>query len=766
MAEHGEQGRPGPAGLGGEQLDLIVRRIEYLPTLPAVAAGLVELAAEDRDASAAMLDLARLDPALTAGMLARANRGGGDARTVDQAAERIGLDAARSVLLAAPALPCPPSESFKVGRRAATDPDASGPAAMGHREFWRHCIAVGSAVQMLAPEAQLSIAPGEAFVCGLLHDIGKLALQRCFPKSYSRVLAAVETRAGDIADHERGIIGVDHCAFARRLCEHWRLPAAVREVAWLHSQPPEAIPPRSPYRQLIALAGLADTIARREAIGFSGNQAFIGSLAEQSEGLGICDAAVREVIERLGRAVPRRVAALGLGRQDRRPPALHDSLAGANAELARINERLQRRSDALRRRAEAFENLAAFTSSLTPEASVADVLVAVARLTAAGVDHAATAAAPVVAYSPDDVEGVVLAACFRGGDNVDWRRMEAGPAAGAHGDGPAAGRADDALADLLADPYEIGDWLDPVGYEHRPLACGGRWIGGVLFPARRPDPAGAEAADEVLDALIAGMTLALAMVLSRTRATAISDGLAGASQALAAAQSASAEARAFAAVGEMAAGAAHEINNPLAVISGRAQLNAKRAKDEEDRRMWSLIAEKAQQISDIATALMEFARPRSPSATALSAAELLRQAAEAFRRSDHPKAAAARVDITIGEDLPEVMADEAQMRAVIAELMTNAANAAAGDPVIRLGAEACEDQDAVLFSVADNGRGMDPETVAGAFTPFFSAQQAGRRRGLGLPRARRYVENNGGRIWIRSEGGKGAAVYFHLAAAR
>ena len=64
--------------------------------------------------------------------------------------------------------------------------------------------------------------------------------------------------------------------------------------------------------------------------------------------------------------------------------------------------------------------------------------------------------------------------------------------------------------------------------------------------------------------------------------------------------------------------------------------------------------------------------------------------------------------------------------------------------------------------VRDTGPGMDARTLDSAFTPFFSAQRAGRRRGLGLPRAKRYVENNGGRIWIRTRPGEGTTVYVQL----
>ena len=62
--------------------------------------------------------------------------------------------------------------------------------------------------------------------------------------------------------------------------------------------------------------------------------------------------------------------------------------------------------------------------------------------------------------------------------------------------------------------------------------------------------------------------------------------------------------------------------------------------------------------------------------------------------------------------------------------------------------------------------GMDEPTAQRAFAPFFSSHQAGRRRGLGLTRARRYVENNGGRIWLESRPGQGTTVTVRLPVAK
>jgi signal transduction histidine kinase len=314
------------------------------------------------------------------------------------------------------------------------------------------------------------------------------------------------------------------------------------------------------------------------------------------------------------------------------------------------------------------------------------------------------------------------------------------------------------MAMLLAEPHDLDDWADLSQYTHQPLLCAGQWTGGLLVQASAP-PRAADA----WTALAGAMAMALAGVQSRSCAVRLSEHLAGASQVLAATGDALAQAKTLAAVAEMAAGAAHELNNPLAVISGRAQLMAGRAGSEDERRAWELITEQAQRISDIISELMEFASPAEPSPQEIDARDLLTSAAGTFAAGDHAQARTARVDIDVGPDVPALWADRRQVQTVLAELIRNAATAVQPSGQIRLRAQGQAGQ--VLLTVEDRGGGMDERTLANAFTPFFSSQRAGRRRGLGLARSRRYVEINGGSIRISSQPGRGTSVLVLLPAA-
>ena len=115
------------------------------------------------------------------------------------------------------------------------------------------------------------VNPEEAFVCGLLHDLGKVALDACFPKSYERVAAKAEVLRGCVTDVERDVLGVDHTTAGQRLAEYWKLPPMVRETVWLHHQLPETTPVHIAHGAHVRLVQVADRLARHMRIGYSGS---------------------------------------------------------------------------------------------------------------------------------------------------------------------------------------------------------------------------------------------------------------------------------------------------------------------------------------------------------------------------------------------------------------------------------------------------------------------------------------------------------------
>ncbi|MCJ7543576.1 MAG: HDOD domain-containing protein [Phycisphaerae bacterium] len=735
MAEQ-SQHDPWAAGrLTSAQLDALLRDLTELALPPSVAA--VALAAMQRAPTgtgalpAELLELIRCDPALTARVLRLAASRTLPAATVPAAVERLGTEVVRLELLAACA--------------SAEDSPQEDPFSL--HQLHRHSLAVALAAEAIA--GHLGRADGEqAFVCGLLHDLGKLALVAALPKSFRRAAGLAASSQGDISDVERRLIGADHATVGRRLAELWRMPAVLVEVVWLHHQPRGAIPPAAADAAMIELVGLADAVARQLQLGFSGNFLFHPPVRDRAEAAGLTEADLQELLRQVPQALEQR--------QQRIAPsdAGPGSIRQLAAQLTAAHRQLHTEAAAATTQAAAFHQLGAFAATLGGQSSVPQALEQIAELLAGACGLAPSDDRAIVVYSIDETRRTIQALRHDGRARSPCRTLQAGSA----GPGTPAGDAAAVLAALLANPQDLADWLDPSVSRHVPLVCTGRWVGGVLLPADAVS-ASAEGTQETVTGAAA---MALAIVQSRCRAILLSEQLAGASAALAASQQALAQSQALSAIGELAAGAAHELNNPLAVISGRAQLMRDKAGSAEERKTWALIADQAQRISDTLTDLMEIATPPPPQPQPVELAELLKSAAEAFSSSTHPQASSAQVDIEVGEGAPAAWADVAQIRWVVAEAITNAATAAEGQAHVRLTGRCGDDGQSVLLTVSDDGPGMDAMTMERAFTPFFSLQRAGRRQGLGLPKARRYVENNAGKIWIASQPGKGTQLHVRL----
>lgn len=204
------------------------------------------------------------------------------------------------------------------------------------------------------------------------------------------------------------------------------------------------------------------------------------------------------------------------------------------------------------------------------------------------------------------------------------------------------------------------------------------------------------------------------------------------------------------ALAEFAAGAGHEINNPLGTIAGRVQQLLRGERDPERRRALLTIGGQALRIRDMIGDVMLFARPPEPHPERVEVSASIRSVAAKFQED------AADRDCSLQTDVPDrlaVWADPVQLSVVLSELIRNSLNALDGiGGVVRIVAEPAPEQAGlVLISVVDNGPGFSDTEREHLFDPFFSGRQAGRGLGFGLSKCWRIVTNHGGRIEARSE---------------
>ena len=203
------------------------------------------------------------------------------------------------------------------------------------------------------------------------------------------------------------------------------------------------------------------------------------------------------------------------------------------------------------------------------------------------------------------------------------------------------------------------------------------------------------------------------------------------------------------ALAEFAAGAGHEINNPIATISGRVQLLLRDEADPERRQALLAIGAQAWRVRDMIGDLMLFGRPPEPRKERVELGELVRAAVEPLYES----IAAKRATIDLRAEAPVyVEADPVQLKVVISALVQNSLNALEAGGPITLATSVVDERGQLwgALTVTDRGVGLSDLDREHLFDPFYSGRQAGRGLGFGLSKAWRIVSNHGGRIDVDS----------------
>jgi PAS domain S-box-containing protein len=214
-------------------------------------------------------------------------------------------------------------------------------------------------------------------------------------------------------------------------------------------------------------------------------------------------------------------------------------------------------------------------------------------------------------------------------------------------------------------------------------------------------------------------------------------------------------------VGEMAAGIAHELNNPLTSITMLSQMLVKDDMPSEDKEDLQTIHAEAKRAAAIVKNLLTFARKHAPER---QPAQLNRVLEDVLKlRSYEHKVNNIQVDARLDDNLPEIKVDYSQMQQVFLNLVLNAEQAMIeSHHQGRLSVTTERVNGHIKASVRDDGPGISEENKKKLFTPFFTTKEVGKGTGLGLSISYGIVTNHGGRIYAESEPGKGATFVVEL----
>ena len=212
----------------------------------------------------------------------------------------------------------------------------------------------------------------------------------------------------------------------------------------------------------------------------------------------------------------------------------------------------------------------------------------------------------------------------------------------------------------------------------------------------------------------------------------------------------------LAAVGQMAAGIAHEIRNPLASMSGSIQiLRQELPLTEEQGQLMDIVLRESERLNDTIRSFLAYARPQRQALTTFDVRTVITDTARLLENS--PELHETHV---IAVDVPDspvrLQADEAQIRQIVWNLATNGLRAMPSGGRLTLSASSDENAGEVTLTVSDEGVGIAAEEIEGIFQPFRGAFMKG--TGLGLSIVHRIVSDYGGEIKVTSNKGEGTAL--------
>lgn len=240
-----------------ERVAQVLAGVKALPTLPDVAMRLLDLQKNPNVSGAEMAQIIERDMALTTRVLKLVNSPFFGLRhevtSVQQAVVFVGMTNLRTIVIAGAV-----SNMF----------DRDGAVGSFQRaEFWKHSLAVAAVAKSLATQTRIS-DPQIAFTAGLIHDMGKVVLDRYLHEDFAKIVRLMDERRMVMRDAELAILAVDHAEIGHHLGLRWNLPDVLREAIGYHHNV-LAAPTQPP---VVALIALADIAARAMNIGSGGGK--------------------------------------------------------------------------------------------------------------------------------------------------------------------------------------------------------------------------------------------------------------------------------------------------------------------------------------------------------------------------------------------------------------------------------------------------------------------------------------------------------------
>ncbi len=730
------------------EIKILLKKIEDLPTLPAIALQILDGIAEEIEQKK-ICRLIENDPALVASILKYANSAQfgfrREIKTLEHALVVIGEATLFSLVLALKLHDCFPEQDN--GRNES------------QKRLWQHSLASAVAAEMIASRVFPDLRR-EAFTAALLHDIGKIFICSRFNDEFRRIEQELLSSSRPALAVEHSCLGADHSLIGKWLAEHWRLPGGLTEVIWLHHHAPADLAELKSDSRLINLVKLADDIAHR--VFLDPPQSFF-SEKETDEYLLLFNLKAEElqaIQQETEKGFTERAALFDW--QVNSASINQEARQRAGARLASMAFRLQEQNSALQQTNLFCKTTAEIALRLSRVRSAADLflvldeqlrqLEGLERLLLFWIDQ----------------ENLVIEGLFREKDrsarslicNITRRaEMLLDPEMERHPDWvrelllsfPTRTRA------LGPEPGISSEVCQRSFFIILPLWVQNEYLGEICLGLGNRESTLMPSWESTSFNQIAALA---SEVINRIKAySKLNDRCEELSTVIWKNQQIKMQliqAERLAAVGQLAAGAAHEINNPLAIISGRAQIQLLKEQDAGKRRDLEQIITQIERISSTLNTLLGFSKPAPPRLEAVMVNNILDNICSMIS----PTCQSLQIELRreMEARIPGIEADPRQLEQVFLNLAINALHSMEGHGgVLTFATSFSPGQRLLEITVTDTGSGIPRENLTRIFDPFFTTKEEGKGTGLGLSTSLSIVRNHCGSIEVDSEPGRGTS---------
>ncbi|GAU07687.1 HDOD domain-containing protein [Desulfoplanes formicivorans] len=736
------------------QIDSVLHFVDQMPSLPAVAAKILRIVLEEEFSLGELATLVESDPALTLKVLKSVNsadRGGHPISSVAHAFPLIGMRPLRILLL---------SVIVRDGL-VGSDADEDGL----YKDLWVHSLASALFAGLLAKRTYPQLC-NEAFAAAMLHDIGKIFFLVYFPEKFAQCRERIRMHREPSSVAEEKLFKTNHAAIGRALAKKWHLPDMIENAIWQHHLDPEVVSDHNGLRELLFLVKSADYLAHEALV-----DAPCPSMTREEENgrilddLGIGPDDLASIKTEFTREFEEHVSLFDLDGDG--ATLFYQALQRANERLASIALELDRKNVSLSisnrfattivKAGIAFNSLDAISDFFPVVPQFLDADLGIERGVLYWVNESRTFLEGIVWKSGGFKR---LFSCSLGKDMEPIQEpggcsISAGLVRLIKTSREREQNYGHTRETSVSPPFSVSQGLTIF-----PL------FGKVFFGELCLGMAHKEHHLTAQDFL--GFSQFVALIVTTLDRLRVYRDLCRRADELSAALWKNhqvnlqlMQTERLAAVGQLAAGAAHEINNPLAIISARTQMIEAKEKDDKKKQELRQIHEQIDRISSILTSLMGFARPAPPSKSQVDVNALLDKVLDLV--SPPMLKLNIRIERNYADNLPSIHADAGQLEQVFLNFCINAQHAMeehGGTLTVTTSPGSLPNW--VDIVVQDTGIGIAKECLAKVFDPFFTTKEQGKGTGLGLSTAYGIVTNHYGNVGIKSEPGQGTRVCVSL----